>query len=93
MNEQPGVLSVDSRRAILDKEISHYVKRGFQVVSRTDTTAQLVKPKKFSFLWAMLWLLCFGIGLLVYLIYYAAKRDEQIYLEVGASGKIRRTSR
>jgi len=82
--------SVEERRAILQREISRYLKRGFRVVSQTETTAQLVKPKSFSFLWAFLWLLMLGVGLIVYLIYYWSKRDETVYLEVDELGRVRR---
>jgi hypothetical protein len=67
--------------------------RGFFVGLRTQTTAQLVKPKRFSFLWALLWFLLLGIGLVIYLIYYAAKKDEDVYLEVDEFGNVRATRR
>ena len=75
----------------VEEELSEYSRDGFFVRHRTDTTAQLVKPKKFSFLWALLWFLVFGIGLVVYLIYYAAKRDEGRYVEVDEYGAVRAT--
>jgi hypothetical protein len=81
-------LSIDERRARLQNEIGKYIKKGFRVLSQTDTTAQLVKPKKFSFLWAIFWFLFLFVGLLVYLIYYLSKHDETIYIEVSSSGKI-----
>ena len=84
-------LPIDERRAILDQEIKRFVKKGFRVISRTDTTAQLVKPKKFSFFWAFMWFLLVGIGLIVYLLYYAGKKDDTIYLEVDEFGRIKRT--
>lgn len=88
--QSPNTKSIEERRSILQKEVTNYVRRGFRVVSQTDTTAQLVKAKKFSFLWAFIWLLALGIGLIVYLLWYWAKRDEQVYLEVDANGKIRK---
>lgn len=89
MPTQP--LSTEERSAILDREVSKYVKRGFRVISRTNTTAQLVKPKKFSFLWAVLWFLLFGVGLLIYLFYYVSKKDETVYLEVDQQGHVKTT--
>jgi hypothetical protein len=88
-----AALSILERRAILDREIEPYVRKGFHVTSRTDTTAQLLKAKKFSCLFATLWFLLFGIGLVIYLIYYAAGRDELIYLEVDPLGNVSRTKR
>lgn len=81
-------LTIEKRREILQHEINSYVKKGFRVISQTDTTAQLVKPKKFSLLWAIIWLLVLIIGLLVYIFYYMAKKDEQIYIEVTPTGKV-----
>lgn len=61
------------------------------VQQRTPTTAQLFKPKTFSFIWALLWFLVFGIGIIVYLIYYAAKQAEGRYVEVDEYGTVRAT--
>lgn len=78
------------RRQILEKEVASYSRRGYRVVSQTDTTAQLVKPKQFSFLWATLWLFVFGIGLLVYLFYHWSKKEEVVYLMVDEYGRVKR---
>ena len=48
----------------------------------------MVKPKEFSFLWAIVWFLFFGIGILVYIFYYLAKSDERIRLEVDQEGRV-----
>ena len=50
-----------------------------------------MRPKKFSFLWALLWFLLFGIGILVYVAYYLAKSDQTVYLEVDDAGKVRKS--
>jgi uncharacterized protein YuzE len=86
-------ITIEKRRAILQNEINSYIKKGFRVISQTDTTAQLLNPKKFSLLWAVLWFLLFGVGILIYLFYYLAKRDEQIYdeqiyIEITPTGKV-----
>ncbi len=47
MSEDSNASGTDLRE-ILQKEINGYVRRGFHVASQTDTTAQLIKPKKFS---------------------------------------------
>ena len=88
-SEQP--IPEIERSRILDEEVSEYMRSGFFVRQRTPTTAQLVRPKRFSFLWAFLWLLVFGIGIVVYLIYYAAKQDEGRYVEVDEYGVARAT--
>ena len=77
----------------LDTRISHYVRKGYIVQCQTGTSAQLVKPKKFSFFWAFVWFMCFGVGLLVYLLYYWAKRDHVVYLSATTTRKRRGNSR
>ena len=74
--------------APLQEHIGWYVRQGYRVVSQTGTSVQLVKPKRFSFVWALAWFLVFGIGLVVYLLYYAAKKDKAIYLTVQADGTV-----
>lgn len=79
------------RRAVLAKEVERYVGQGYRVVSQTDYTAQLVKPKVFSLFWALIWLLfTVGIMFVVYLFWYAAKRDHQVYLTVDETGRVHR---
>ena len=41
-------LSLEERSAILDVAVMKYVRIGYEVRSRTQTTVQLVKPKEFS---------------------------------------------
>lgn len=87
---QPQAKTLDERRRILQSEVQRYIGRGFRVISQTETTAQLVRPKRFSFLWAFLWLLAFGIGLIVYLFWYWSRRDETVYLQVDEQGRVSR---
>lgn len=88
MQQQMG-LSLQDRQAILDREVAGYVRSGFIVQMRTETTAQLVKPKKFSLFWALLWLILgIGAGFIIYILWYASRRDESVYLEVDERGKV-----
>ena len=41
-------LSREDRSGILEKEVRKYVRRGYRVTNRTDTTVQLAKPEKFG---------------------------------------------
>ena len=68
----------------LKAQIKFLVNRGYTVVSQTDKTAQLIKKKHFSFLIAILGLLLWGVGLIIYIIYYISKKDETIYLDLEA---------
>ena len=84
-------VSEAERSRELEEEIAQYMHEGFFVRQRSATTAQLIRPKKFSFIWALLWFLLFGIGIVVYLIYYAAKQDEGRYVEVDEYGAVKAT--
>jgi hypothetical protein len=84
-------VSEEERSRRLEEELQKYAREGFFVQNRTATTAQLVRPKKFSFIWALLWFLVFGLGVLVYLIYYASKKDEGRFVEVDEYGAVRAT--
>ena len=79
---------LEEGKAALNKEVRWYVGRCFRVEGRTDTSFSLSLPEKFSFLCALVWLLVFGIGIVVYLIYYASKRVETRYLEVLEDGTV-----
>lgn len=68
--------------------IDNYADAGFMIVYRDDRSAQLRRPKSFSFIFAFLWLLVFGVGILVYVLYYLAKHDEVIYLTLDDSGQV-----
>ena len=70
----------------LEKRVQHYVGRGYAVISRTETTAQLVRKKRFSLLWCFLW---FWTACIIYLVYhFLLKKDKQVYLYI-EDGKIR----
>ncbi len=85
-DDQP--VPLETRRAALQARINQYLSQGYRVVSQTDTTAQLVRPKKFSCLIAVLALLVLVIGLLIYLFYYMGKKDDSVYLTVDDYGRV-----
>jgi hypothetical protein len=76
------------RSEILDEEIEGLTIRGYRVVSRTATSAQLLRPKVFSLAWALFGFLFLVVGFVVYLIWYASKRDRMIYLRVDEYGEV-----
>lgn len=81
-------LSIEHRQEILQREINKYIRQGYRVISQTNTTAQLVRPKRFSCLWFFINLILL-FGWIFYLLWYWSKRDEQIYIEVDINGKTR----
>ncbi len=74
--------------APLQEHVNWYVHQGYRVASQTENSAQLVKPKQFSLIWALLWLLVFGVGILIYVFYYMAKKDKTVYLTVTADSTV-----
>ena len=39
-----------------------------------------------ALVWALVWFLLCGVGVLIYVFYYASKRDEGVYLQVDDYG-------
>jgi hypothetical protein len=70
-------VSVGDPRAF-ETAIADYSARGFLLVSKTETSALLRKPKQFNVLLAILGALLCLVGFLVYVIYYAAQQDEVV---------------
>src|SRR5215213_6214373 len=81
-NRRIMTLILEQRPDILQLEIDRYVSKGYNVLSQSNTSAQLIRKKKFSLLWALFWLIFgVGIGLIIYaLVYMAAHKEEAIYL-------------
>lgn len=84
----PKLVSIEERRAIVQKWVAHFSAQGWRAVSVTDTSASLVRPKVFSLVWSCLWFLFFGLGLIVYLLWYWAKRDETYFIYVDEYGNV-----
>jgi hypothetical protein len=72
----------------LQAEIDKYVKQGYQVTLQTATSAQLVKPKRFAWLLALILLLAFALPFIIYVIIYAGQKDKTVYLSVDERGKV-----
>lgn len=84
------------QRQQFTQTIANYVRDGYQVMSQTETSAQLKKPKQWNVgggvvfilmpllgmvIWSgFLWLALFGCVLIV--LDYAFKREESIYLTI-----------
>lgn len=88
----PRIISVEQRQMILGQEIQSYIKQGYRVVSQTSTTAQLVKPKRLdcgvAVLVLLLSIITLGIVFILYLIWYVAQKDQQVYIDVNEYGKV-----
>ena len=84
----PAEVSLAQRTTALNEAIAHFTAQGFRVVTKSQTSAQLMRPKQFSWLAAILSLLLLGIGFLIYRVYYLGQKDETIFLEVTSDGTV-----
>jgi hypothetical protein len=70
-------VAVGDRREF-EMAIASYSAAGFLLVSKTETSALLRKPKQFNVLLAILGAVLCLVGFVVYVIYYAAQQDEVV---------------
>lgn len=79
-------LPIEERKNILESEISKYVKQGWRVTTRTDTSAQLTRDKKASCGLALILALFLVVPAILYLLLY--RGTENLYLIVDEQGKV-----
>ncbi len=79
-------ISIEEQKEILEKEISRYARQGWRIISRTETSAQMVRDKQASCLLAFILALFFLLPAILYLLLY--KGSENLYIEVDERGKI-----
>jgi t-SNARE complex subunit (syntaxin) len=73
---------IEKAPADIKGQVRIAVQYGYQVVSQTHSTAQLMRKKRFSCLIATVLFLCFALPFFIYLFYYLAKKDDLIYLDL-----------
>lgn len=83
-------MTTEMRRNVLEQEIQRYVRSGYRVMSQTETSAQLVKPKKFHLLLAIILLLAMVLPFVIYLLMYMAAKDKTVYITVDSQGRVTR---
>jgi hypothetical protein len=88
----PKSWSLEDRSEILDAYIQKYLKAGYRVTSRTETTAQFIKPKEFSAALAIICLLLAILPFFLYLLIYLGEKDKVAYVSVGSDGKVTQTA-
>ena len=89
-SEQPRRLPTQQpSEKVLEEQIVRYTRRGYRIVHRSKNSVQMVRPKRFSFVWAMVWFFfTLGSGIVVYLAYYLAKTDKTVYIRVEPTGSV-----
>ena len=91
MPEKEVKMENAERKTVLESSIVYYVRQGYRVGYQTEFSAQLLKPKQFSLLLAIVLFLFYIIPFVIYLLYYAAQKDKSIYLVVDEEGIISAT--
>lgn len=79
--------TLDERKAILNYVISEQQKKGWQIVSQTDTTCQLSREKKPDGCTTAILIILFVIPGLLYLIF--TKGTETVVVEIDEQGEIK----
>ena len=89
--QQPAqYVPIERRKEVLEKTVSKYVRQGWHVISRTETTAQLSRDKRASCLLALILALFLLVPAVLYLLLY--RGTENLYIEVDEQGKVKITS-
>ncbi len=70
-------------------EIDRYVRSGYRVASETATSVSLVKPKRFGCLPFVVLFLLGIFPAVIYVAWYASRRDKTVYLRL-EDGRVRR---
>lgn len=82
----PPVQTGPADRELINREIKRRTEKGWQVISQTDSTAQMRKPKRWSkigLILGFLLLLLYGAGLIILLltvIDYLVQKEKIIYI-------------
>lgn len=78
---------------LLEEAIENYTNQGWVLVSRTQRMAQLKKPKQFNwiafFFWLIVSAMTFGLPIILYIIYYAVKKEPIVTVTLTADGNIK----
>lgn len=75
----------------LEESIIEYTAQGWIPMFCTDKMAQLRMPKKFNWWWFLFWIgmsIPLGFPFIVYLIYYAVKKEPIITITLTTNGEI-----
>ena len=84
------MLDLEERRAILDEAVRGYSLWGYQLVTHSGVSAQMVKPGRSMGPSCVLTVLTLGLWLVVEAVIVALGigREKSVYLEVDAYGQL-----
>jgi len=77
-----------TRTGALESTIEDYQRRGYRIVSRTETAVQLVKPRRYNPTWGCLGFLTLGVFWIIGLLDFLVQKDRLIYLRIDSRGQI-----
>ncbi len=72
----------------LENAIEPYLREGFRVVSRTETSVQLIKPRRYNPTFGCLGFLTFGVFWVLGLLDFLLQKDRLVYLSLDANGAV-----
>ena len=78
-------LPLEERKELLQAEINEWVRKGFYIVSQTDTTAQMQKDKDFS---CLLFIILTAFILLPGILYLFTRKDKHAFITVDPYGDV-----
>lgn len=79
------LLPLETRKSILQVEMSKWISRGYRVQSQTDTNAQMLKGKRVD---GCLLIILLCLGVVPGLIYLVVQKDKTAYITIDERGKI-----
>jgi len=87
-------MPLDQRRAILQRAVAVEAVNGWTVISQDDTSAELLKRKRFNWPLAIIaGLLTLGVLFVLYAAEYALAKPQAAAITVDEAGKVTRTVR
>jgi hypothetical protein len=87
-----ATLSVPERKAILDRHISEFMRRGYKVLYQSDATAQIARERRTSkatiFVLVCISVFAFFIPIILYLIFSSSRPPEISVISVDEYGRL-----
>jgi len=84
-------VDIDQRRAILQRAVAIEAVNGWTVITQDDTSAELLKPKRFNWPMALIaGVFTLGILFVLYAAEYALAKPQAASLSVDETGKVTR---
>lgn len=70
----------DKTPVSINEAAAYYLSKGYRMITQTESSIQMVKPKKFSWFWGIVLFLLGIFPFIIYLIIYLSKDEEAVNL-------------